>query len=270
MIAFVLYACSSYVPRVFSPGDSAPNRPVDVSSVPDAVPTFEAPSRGGNPRSYVVRGKRYYKLPSAKGYRERGIASWYGTKFHGRKTSNGETYDMYAMTAAHKTLPLPSFLRVTNLKNHRQVVVRVNDHGPFHANRIIDLSYAAASKLGILKTGTGLVELEAVFPGSPSSATRYASAPVSSFENDESEVIQNDHTGLFLQVGAFSNKDNASRMKTRLHSLFKQPINIQSVKVASGRVYRVRVGPLGNVDAVDHMVERLADVGLDSVKVVIE
>ena len=128
------------------------------------MPKVESKSKYGNPKSYVVFGKRYYVKDSAKGYVEQGIASWYGTKFHGRRTSSGETYDMYAMTAAHKTLPLPTYARVTNLENGRSVMVKVNDRGPFHQNRIIDLSYSAATRLGIVKTGTGRVEVEAIDP----------------------------------------------------------------------------------------------------------
>jgi len=142
-IPWLLVACSTPVT------DSGPSGYVDVSGIPDAIPRNEPLSRGGNQASYEVFGKRYYVLNSAEGFTERGVASWYGNKFHGNQTSNGEIYDMYAMTAAHKRLPLPSYVRVTNLKNQRSVVVRVNDRGPFHKGRIIDLSYVAAKKLGI-------------------------------------------------------------------------------------------------------------------------
>ncbi|MGI9334397.1 MAG: septal ring lytic transglycosylase RlpA family protein [Gammaproteobacteria bacterium] len=144
--------------------DGGPGTSVDVSSVPDAVPRVEPRSRRGNPESYVVFGKRYYVMNDAGGYLERGIASWYGKKFHGRTTSSGEIYDMYAMTAAHKSLPLPTYVQVTNLENQRSVVVKVNDRGPFHSNRIIDLSYTAAAKLDIVRRGTGLVEVRAIDP----------------------------------------------------------------------------------------------------------
>src|SRR3990170_3920862 len=145
-------------------GPGAQPPPVEAARIADAVPKPEPRSRGGN-RPYTVMGRQYVPLADARGYRERGVASWYGRKFHGRQTSNGETYDMHAMTAAHKTLPLPSYVRVRNLENGRSAIVRVNDRGPFLNNRIIDLSYAAASKLGIAGTGTGLVEVEAVEPG---------------------------------------------------------------------------------------------------------
>lgn len=147
-----------------SGGDSAPNVVLDKRKIEDATPRVEPKSRGGNPESYSVFGKRYKVMKSAKGFKERGDASWYGTKFHGRLTSNGERYDMYKMTAAHKNLPLPTYVQVTNLDNGKKVVVRVNDRGPFHKGRVIDLSYAAATKLGILKKGTGRVEVEAIDP----------------------------------------------------------------------------------------------------------
>jgi rare lipoprotein A len=147
--------------------DGGPSYSGDFSSLPDPVPHYEPPSPYGNPDSYVVDGKTYHVLASSKGYVARGIASWYGTKFHGQRTSSGETYDMYAMTAAHRTLPLPTYARVTNLRNGRSVIVRINDRGPFHSNRIIDLSYAAASKLGIVEEGTGLVQVEAIDPRAP-------------------------------------------------------------------------------------------------------
>jgi len=152
---------------------SSPERARDADGPPsggvpdlaDAVVRDEPRSRYGNPPSYVVFGRRYYTMKSAEGYRERGIASWYGTKFHGRRTSSGERYDMYRMTAAHKALPLPTYVEVRNLQNGRTAVLRVNDRGPFHDGRVIDLSYAAALKLDILRTGTGLVEVRALAPG---------------------------------------------------------------------------------------------------------
>ena len=144
---------------------------MDVSKIPDAIPKQEPRAATGN-KAYTALGVRYTPMADARGYRERGVASWYGKKFHGRPTSSREPYDMYAMTAAHKTLPLPSYVRVRNLQNGRAVVVRVNDRGPFLHDRVIDLSYAAAHKLGIVGTGTGLIEVEAVEPGGNHSGNR--------------------------------------------------------------------------------------------------
>ncbi|MHA2940040.1 septal ring lytic transglycosylase RlpA family protein [Vibrio sp. RC27] len=141
--------------------DVAPDKPLAVDHVEDAQPKYEPYSRGGN-KDYSLRGSHYKIIKDSTGFKERGIASWYGQKFHGHLTSNGETYDMYSMSAAHKTLPLPSYVKVTNLGNGKTAIVRVNDRGPFHAGRVIDLSYAAAYKLGVLKTGTANVEIETI------------------------------------------------------------------------------------------------------------
>src|SRR5579871_6364329 len=146
-------------------GDYGPEHPVDVSNVKDAVPTDVTPSKTGNASPYTVLGQTYTLVAACKGYHDRGIASWYGMQFHGSHTSDGETYDMYAMTAANKAVPIPCYARVTNLKNGKSVVVKINDRGPFVANRLIDLSYAAASKLDMLGNGTALVDVQAIGPG---------------------------------------------------------------------------------------------------------
>jgi rare lipoprotein A len=143
--------------------------PADIARIPDAVPRVEPLSRFGNAESYVVLGKRYQTRPSSRGYVERGLASWYGEPFHGRKTSSGEIYNMHGMSAAHKTLPLPTYARVTNVENGRSVVIRINDRGPFHGPRLIDLSHTAAVKLGVVKTGTAMVEVRAIDPKRPQS-----------------------------------------------------------------------------------------------------
>ncbi|MCI0432932.1 MAG: septal ring lytic transglycosylase RlpA family protein, partial [Gemmatimonadetes bacterium] len=167
-LMLLLAACSS-APARRPP--SLPPPPRDPASIPDAVPRPEPRSKSGNPPFYEVNGRRYFVLGSSSGYAERGVASWYGRDFHGGRTANGDTYDMYAMTAAHTTLPLPCHVQVTNLANGRSVIVRVNDRGPFVANRIIDLSYAAALKLDIVRQGTALVEVRAL------SASAVASVP---------------------------------------------------------------------------------------------
>jgi len=237
--------------------DSAPLRDIDANRVPDAVPRHEPPSKYGNPASYTVNGRRYYVLGSAAGYAERGIASWYGNKFHGHRTSSGETYDMYAMTAAHKTLPLPSYVRVTNLKNGRTVVVRVNDRGPFHRNRLIDLSYVAAKKLGIIDSGTGLVEVVAVQPGAPrqKTAARKSAAP--------------DDTQLYLQVGAFVSRHNAEQLRDRLHRRYTR-LTIRSAYSPDRKLYRVRIGPLDNVEEADRLAASLAREGFRAPHIVID
>lgn len=240
--------------------DGLPRESVDVSSVPDAQPKTEPRSRYGNPASYTVHGKRYYTLKTSGGYRERGIASWYGTKFHGRRTSSGEPYDMYAMTAAHKTLPLPTYVRVTNLENQRSVVLRVNDRGPFHTNRIIDLSYAAAWKLGILSKGTGFVEVLALDPRSPEPVTTAKTNP-----SPATEPVQ-----LYLQTGSFSVRANAEQMKWRMQIVSGGPVYIEPVQISGRTTYRVRVGPIANVTKADRLAQQLSDLGLETPRIVIE
>jgi rare lipoprotein A len=257
LFAMLFTGCSSRIAR--DTGDAAPQEPIDISGIQDAVPRDEPLSRYGNPVSYEVMGHRYYTLSSRNGYVERGIASWYGTKFHGQRTSSGEIYDLYKMTAAHKTLPLPTYARVTNLVNGRTIIVKINDRGPFHPNRIIDLSYVAAAKLGILGKGTGLVEVEAINPSAPKKpmfATRIPAA----------------HQGasLFLQVGAFRNRDNATRLSNKLQHARIGTIRITEAAKPSGPIYRVRIGPLDSVDEADRLSDTLLSKGYSSAQVVID
>lgn len=237
--------------------DAAPITPRDVSNVPDAVPRIEPRARYGNHSPYTVLGRSYQVLPSAGNYVERGIASWYGTKFHGRLTSSREPYDIYEMTAAHKTLPLPTYVRVTHLENGKSVVVRVNDRGPFHENRIIDLSYAAAVRLGIQAKGTGLVEVRVIDPADP---------------GQESTVVR-PRIGLhrvYVQVGAFNDRDNARRVKDRLEELGFERVFLDRV-VSSGHVlHRVRIGPTRDTAEADALTARLAEHGMTSVAISID
>ena len=261
--------------------DSAPDRAVDVTDVTDvkdAIPRVESKSRYGNPASYVVFGKRYHTLASSAGYSDRGIASWYGTKFHGHRTSSGEPYDMYQMSAAHKTLPLPSYARVTNLGNGKNVVVKINDRGPFHDNRIIDLSYAAASRLDILGKGTGLVEVQTIDPRAYKSEPPERNVLVSKPKvtatqpvNDSEHKSTEHKPTLYLQVGAFLSRGNAERLKTRLSST-ELPGTLQISEGLSQQkaIYRVRIGPLANVEAADRLTQFLADQGIESPRVVID
>lgn len=245
--------------------DSAPSRNVDVSRIPNAVPKNEPKSRYGNPESYVVFGKRYYVMESSKGYVEKGIASWYGTKFHGRRTSSGETYDMYAMTAAHKSLPLPTYVKVTNLNNGKQIIVKVNDRGPFHENRIIDLSYVAAQKLDIVRNGTGLVEVEALQPGQPAGPTMATGgAPVLT-----STAAGGSNPGFYIQVGSFSELFNAEKMRRKLGPIGESLVNISQAVVSGNTLYRVRIGPLTNIDKADEIVSSLAAYGINDHHIVL-
>jgi len=225
--------------------------PADPHDIADAVPRAEPLSKRGNMPVYEVFGKRYYTLSSAAGYQERGIASWYGPTFHGKLTSSGEVYDMHAMTAAHKTLPLPSYVQVTNLSNGRSAIVRVNDRGPFHDGRIIDLSYAAATKLGIVGPGTAQVEVRAITPAANPAAT-----PVR-------QVNTQADRRLYLQVGAFGSRLNAEQMRARLADI-PAPVSISEDHAAHGPLFRVRVGPLARLDDLQQLTGKINALGIDA------
>jgi len=242
--------------------DGPPPITMDVSMVPDAVPRIEARSSYGNPSFYEVDGQRYYVMASSAGYAERGIASWYGTKFHGQRTSSGELYDMNAMTAAHPTLPIPTYVEVTNLRNGRKVIVKVNDRGPFRHNRLIDLSYMAAVKLGITAEGTGLVEVRAIDPASYGVAAGTATVGT---------TAPSDAADLYLQVGAFTDRINAERLMQQVTSLNPGTgIRISEGAADKGRgpIYRVRIGPL-SVREMDRLARKLTDIGVVDSHVVI-
>ncbi len=235
--------------------DNAPDSvPIDIMAVADAVPRHEKRTRAGNPGHYQVLGRNYTVKKYSKGYRERGIASWYGTKFHGRKTANGEIYNMYAMTAAHKTLPIPSYVRVTHLKNKRSVVVRINDRGPFHGNRLIDLSYAAAVKLGIQKSGTGFVEVAALEPE----------------ENTRDVQVQNqeENEKLYLQVGAFSNQSNARQLQQKIEGYQLARIQMKISQMKGDTLYKVLIGPIASMGQAEKINSRLEAIGVTSSKLI--
>ena len=246
-------------------GGDGPGTRMDAGHIADAVPRVEPRSKYGNPQSYEVLGRRYHVMDSAAGYSERGIASWYGSKFHGRRTSSGEIYDMYQMTAAHKSLPLPTYVRVTNLRNGRSVIVKVNDRGPFHDNRLIDLSYAAATKLDILKEGTGLVEITAIDPRQPTPPTQLVTA-----DARQGGGGSRGHGSVFIQVGAFSSRQNAEQFQAQLNSHALGQVTIQEGQSGAGPVYRVRIGPLANVDAADRTAQGLERIGVADFRIVID
>lgn len=234
-------------------------------NVPDAVPKKETITRAGNKNPYKVFGKTYHLLPSSEGYRASGMASWYGTKFHGRNTANGEVYDIRAMTAAHKTLPIPCYVKVTNTLNNKSVVVRVNDRGPFHGDRLIDLSYAAAVKLGYADRGTAPVKIEVVSPSSTgrsantmavkqhkpmvksvntlSVETASLSQPLR--EAPQIPAVKRAATAgqvWYLQAGAFGDLQSARKLQDRLKYITQMPVHIVEPDTASD-IYRVRIGP---------------------------
>jgi rare lipoprotein A len=255
--ALGLAACSSTPPRP-NPPDLTPAPVLAPPTSPDAAqevpPRPEPRSRKGNPPFYNVMGKRYYVLSSSVGYWERGVASWYGPGFHKVQTSNGELYDMYGMTAAHRTLPLPAHVRVTNLQNGRSIVVRVNDRGPFVGNRIIDLSYTAAAKLDMLRNGTAMVEVRTVDPSTPPGAD----APASSAAPVTTSAV----SALFVQAGAFSDPLNAERMAQKLRGGSYGKVFVRDDQIAGRRMYRVRIGPVRDVADFDRVVAALERAGI--------
>jgi len=231
----------------------------------DAVPREEPRSRYGNPPNYQVYGQTYKVLTSSHGYQERGVASWYGKKFHGRMTSSQEPYDMYEMTAAHKTLPLPTYVRVRNLKNNRSIIVRVNDRGPFVDNRLIDLSYSAAVKLDMIRDGTSLVEVTAIsFDEPPTVAQSNATIPVSKSRRPEPEAT------IFVQAGAFGDVSNARRRFALLKNGGVGPVFVDQDKSTSPALYRVRIGPIANAIQYDSIVEELQKLGITDTHLVTE
>ncbi|MDF3030281.1 MAG: lipoprotein [Moraxellaceae bacterium] len=254
--------------------DAHPENPPDVSQVPEPEPVDEPRSRYGNKSPYTVLGETYRVLPTAKGYTATGKASWYGKKFHGLRTSSGEKYDMYKMTAAHRSLPLPSYVRVTNLANGKSVVVKVNDRGPFHSERIMDLSYAAAARLDILKSGTGKVRIEAIDPAErraaqqQESGTRTAATlapapaappavPIKSFSSDAAAAAAR----FFVQVGAFSEPANAAGLQSKVVELVYAPVTIASEGDATP-INRVQIGPFPTREDADKVSQIIRDNNL--------
>jgi rare lipoprotein A len=243
--------------------DSVPP-PIDVSRIPEPVPKIEPRSLYGNKSPYTVLGRTYRVLPDVRGYDERGIASFYGAKFHGYKTSSLEDYDMYAFSAAHKTLPLPSYARVTNLANGKSVIVRINDRGPFHDNRLIDLSYAAAVKIGVWPSGTAMVEVRAIDPA----------------HRDDDRATELDARAavptrgaaptIYLQVGAFADLANADRVVRQLRTARLAPVQVSDMQVGGRSIRRVRLGPLQGVDEADRITAQIEQLGLPRPQVAVD
>ncbi|WP_095054616.1 septal ring lytic transglycosylase RlpA family protein [Pseudomonas sp. Irchel s3b2] len=279
--------------------DGAPWWDVDVSRIPDATPTLHSGPYKANP--YTVLGKTYFPQQESKSYVASGTASWYGTKFHGQNTANGEVYDLYGMSAAHKTLPLPSYVRVTNLDNNKTVILRVNDRGPFYSDRIIDLSYAAAKKLGYAETGTARVKVEGIDPqqwwaakgrpaplmlNEPKVAQNSApvitasagaveqwtpppqqhAAAVVPVQIDAKKNASVPASGQYLQVGAFANPDAAELLRSKLSGMVSAPVFISSIVRNQQTLHRVRLGPIGSQGEIQQVQNsvRLANLGSPS------
>jgi rare lipoprotein A len=261
LAALCVAGCSSTPPREASapaparpggyykddgPGDKLPP---NIAEIPDAEPKSEPLHRYAN-RPYKVFGTDYVPLAQIQAFRQTGVASWYGKRFHGQKTSSGELYDMYAMSAAHPTLPIPSYARVTNLANGRSVVVRVNDRGPFHASRIIDLSYAAAYRLGYIQAGSARVEVQAIVPGAAGQAAGV------------------ELPGVYLQMGAFSSRESAESLQSRVAreaAWLQETVQVLS----SGALWRLHVGPYRSREDARSVAERIeAELNLKPLLVV--
>lgn len=246
--------------------DGEPDRRIDVATLPEPVPRDEPPSKYGNRSPYSVLGQTYTVLPSARGYVERGTASWYGNKFHGYMTSSFEPYDMYQFTAAHKTLPLPSWVKVTNLANGKSVVVRVNDRGPFHQDRLIDLSYAAAVRIGIWPAGTGRVEVRAVGPRdtapAPAPTQARAARPAAPGSAAPAPALPPGTAHLYVQVGAYGEPANAQRAAEALRRAGLGEVQVEDANVNGRRLRRVRLGPLSSADEADRVVDTVRRLGL--------
>jgi len=255
VLTFLIASCGSNTIQ-----DGAPIPRSESSAHPsDPLPKNEPRSRYGNGPYYRVLGKTYRVLDTSYGYQERGVASWYGTKFHGRITSSGEPYDMYAMTAAHKSLPLPTYVRVRNLKNNRSIIVRVNDRGPFVDNRLIDLSYSAARKLDMIRDGTSLVEVTAITYDSPLVAEQTEQT------NTTTKTIissSEKRTSIFVQVGAFSDFGNAKRRHTLIQDGGIGAAFVDQDKASTEGLYRVKIGPIDDVIQYDHIVKKLQRLGI--------
>jgi rare lipoprotein A len=259
----MLAACGTAPKKVEQPSgkyyldDGPPGAvPDHIGQIPDAVPRDEPFHRFAN-RPYTVFGQTYVPVVNKDSTKQRGLASWYGKKFHGQKTSSGEVYDMFAMTAAHKTFPIPSYARVTNVKNGLSVVVRINDRGPFHSGRIIDLSYAAAARIGIVNAGSALVEVERVFEAS-GAAARPALAQVQPIPVAiETPVVSQESAGLWIQLGAFSSADGAESFRehvTRELEWILEPVQISSRE----GMHRVRLGPYRNREEAAAIAEKVS------------
>jgi len=245
IVGLLLVALISSCARAIRDGE--PAQDVAISEIDDARPRIEPLSAQGNPSSYNIDGQRYYPLKSSRGFIQQGIASWYGTLFHGRKTANGEVYDMYKMTAAHKTLPLPSFVTVKNLENGLEITVRVNDRGPFVEGRIIDLSYVAALKLGMRGNGTARVEIRDAY-----------------LDEQQLQATENYKPLYYLQLGAFAQRRNAEQLRQRVADVTDVKINVSPVTIEDATLHRVRIGPFNGRQSANEVSDLLIREGIVS------
>jgi rare lipoprotein A len=261
------------IPAPLDEAQDGPPEPINraLDEITDAVPQVEPLSKYGNPPVYYAEGQKFHVMRSSEGYAERGIASWYGRKFQGRRTSSGEPYDPWAMTAAHTRLPIPTYVQVTNLDNGKKVVVKVNDRGPFRKNRVLDLSYAAASKLGITGKGTGRVEVRALDPRDTHTTQRTrATTPPATAKRAVTPLQVGHPARHYVQIAAFAQRVNAENLRERVNQhLGQAPVHIDTLESNGAPVYRVRVGPLDAARS-RHTVQTLAALGIGTPRIVTE
>jgi len=258
IFSLLLASCASEPPVEPEPGDGPSTLDLKAEDVADAVPRNEPLARYGNHTPYEVFGKKYYLLPSNEGYHEKGVASWYGSKFHGRRTSSGEPYDMHLATAAHKTLPLPCYAEVTNLDNGRKVIVKINDRGPFKDDRLIDMSYGAALRLDMIATGTARVDVRVIDVSAAGAST--ASTVSAAGATTASTVAGNaEEAGTWLQAGAYGRREGAEKMAGQLEQAQLIPVSIHQLD----ELFRVWLGPFSSNSEVESVIARAIELGFD-------
>ena len=250
LVSMLLASCAGKKPQDEEPADGPSTTDLRAQDVADAVPQAEPLARYGNHSPYEVFGKKYHVLTSSDGYHKRGVASWYGSKFHGRRTSSGEPYDMHLATAAHKSLPLPTYAEVTNLDNGKKVIVKINDRGPFKDDRLIDMSYGAALRLGMTATGTARVDVRVIDVS--------ADAPLVSHSAD-TDSRGGDPEGTWLQAGAYGKREGAERLAGQLERASLNPVSIHDI----GSLFRVWLGPYLSAAEVESVISRAIELGFD-------
>ncbi|MEE8340309.1 MAG: septal ring lytic transglycosylase RlpA family protein [Xanthomonadales bacterium] len=257
LLSLLLISCAGEQKKEPEPGDGPSTSGLKASDVKDAVPRAEPPARYGNHTPYEVFGKKYTVLQSNQGYHERGVASWYGSKFHGRRTSSGEPYDMHLATAAHKSLPLPTYAEVTNLDNGRTVIVKINDRGPFKKGRLIDLSYGAALRLDMIATGTARVDVRVIDVSSASQGQVLADA--GGEHAIDREVDEGDNGEIWLQAGAYGRREGAEQLAGRLEQADVLPVSIHNI----GNLFRVWLGPYVSAVELESVISQVIELGFE-------
>jgi rare lipoprotein A len=273
MLVFLVFLSGCSKPKKSKKDGPPKHIPANLLKTPDAVPKVEPLSRYGNrfkkANTYVALRKRYKVLPTSRGYRAKGLASWYGTQFHGRKTSSGEKYNMFAMTAAHPTLPLPTYAKVTNLDNGKSVILKINDRGPFHANRLIDVSYVAAAKLGMLGRGTGRVEVVSVDPrdhggvmpklrSNPNHLRIANTPPTPPASLSKPKTLAIKKQNIYLQLGTYNYRSKAEAMAKKIEKISKFPSYVTQNGSSKSPLFQVRVGPVKTNEEAINLTQKLA------------